>query len=77
MPDSTFRQSPNEIVTIDKIEYLFYDYYVTWEEARIICLGYDSQLATLDTEKKATSLTRMTSESSLGTCINFRLLHFF
>ena len=64
--DSTFRQSPIEIITFDNIEYTFYDYRVTWEEARIICLEYESELATLDVEENAIFITQQTSENILG-----------
>ena len=55
-----------ETVVLNKIEYSFYDYRVTWDEARIICSGRKAQLTSLDTEEKARVITQEASESSLG-----------
>lgn len=55
-----------ETIIFNKIEYLFFNKRVTWDEARIICLGRQEKLATLDLEDEANFLARESSESSLG-----------
>ncbi|XP_072750611.1 C-type mannose receptor 2-like isoform X3 [Anoplolepis gracilipes] len=36
----------------DNVEYIFCGYRVTWDEARVICLSYKAELATVDTDRK-------------------------
>lgn len=37
----------------DSVDYIFCKYRVTWDEARIICLSYKAELATMDSDRKA------------------------
>lgn len=37
----------------DNTEYIFGGYRVNWDEARVICLSYKTDLATIDTDRKA------------------------
>ncbi|XP_033209495.1 uncharacterized protein LOC117168167 isoform X2 [Belonocnema kinseyi] len=56
-----------EIFNFDDVEYLFFVYQVTFDEARVICLNYKAQLAVLNTKEKADFVARaMTNTLELG-----------
>lgn len=47
-----------EIFTLDSVEYLFFGYKVTFDEALTICVNYKGQLAILNSKEKAEFVIR-------------------
>lgn len=49
----------------DSVEYIFYEYHVTWDEARMMCLSYKAELATVDSDRRARAAIRAIADSDL------------
>lgn len=49
----------------DNIEYIFGEYRVNWDEARVICLSYKAELATIDTDRKAQTAIHVIIDNDL------------
>ncbi|XP_072750603.1 macrophage mannose receptor 1-like isoform X2 [Anoplolepis gracilipes] len=52
VPNLSSNDFTTHIFVDDNVEYIFCGYRVTWDEARVICLSYKAELATVDTDRK-------------------------